>query len=65
MGTFICKSPDMDATCRLDATTLGGVATTNPTETVAMSGSQKAGLTGKLGVKGSSAMFDLTTQVSD
>ena len=64
-GSFVCKSADLDAACRLDATTLGGVATTSPSEALAMSGTVKAGINGKLGVRGSSALFDINTQAGE
>jgi hypothetical protein len=71
VGTFHCKSVDLEATCVLDATTLGGVATTSSTETISMKGSPKTGLSGKLGVKGTlglngaPTMFELITQAAD
>ena len=58
-GSFRCASREA-ATCRLDATTLGGIATSSPSETIRLAGPETSGLKGQLGVKGTHAMFDLT-----
>ena len=58
-GSFRCASRE-EASCRLDATTLGGLATNSPSETVRLAGPERAALKGQLGVQGTRAMFDLT-----
>jgi hypothetical protein len=49
-GTYRC-APE-DGACRLDATTNTGLATSSTSETLAMTGTERTGLTGQLGVKG-------------
>ncbi len=61
-GTFRCRGEPENPTCRLDATTNGGIATLTPSETIVLTGNQRSGLTGQLGVKG--AMFPLTAKVA-
>lgn len=58
-GTFHCKSEGDDVSCHLDANTSGGITTNSPSEIVSLAGTDKTGLKGHLGVKGSNAMFDL------
>jgi hypothetical protein len=65
IGTFRCKSEGDDVSCRLDASTSGGITTNSPSELVTLVGTDKTGLKGRLGVKGSDAMFDLTASRAD
>ena len=58
-GSFHCADRD-EGRCRLDATTIGGLATNSPSETVRLAGSEASGLKGQLGVEGTHAMFNLT-----
>jgi hypothetical protein len=58
-GTFRCHGVVGAETCRLDAETTSGLVTTSPSESVVLSGSEKQGLTGSLGVKGSTADFSI------
>jgi hypothetical protein len=58
-GSFRCQGGPLADPCKLDAETTSGVVTTGPTESVALVGTEKHGLTGTLGVKGSSANFKL------
>jgi hypothetical protein len=51
-GTFKCRGTGEDQSCKLDATTVGGVTTNSQTETVQLSGSEGPGLTGEIGVRG-------------
>ncbi len=56
-GSFRCHGAAGAELCRLDAETTSGLVTTSPSENVVLAGSEKQGLTGSLGVKGSSANF--------
>jgi hypothetical protein len=64
-GTFHCEGAGGDVVCRLDANTSNGITTNRPSELVTLAGTDKAGLKGHLGVKGSTAMFDLTATQAD
>jgi hypothetical protein len=59
MGTFRCAGKD-EGHCQLDATTAGGLATKEPSETVRLAGPEASTLKGQLGVKGTKAVFELT-----
>ena len=60
-GTFRCAG---NGNCRLDAETMGGIATNAPAETLVLKGSATA-LTGRLGVPGQSTSFALKTGQSE
>jgi hypothetical protein len=62
-GRFRCQRTDHDENCHLEATTNGGVATMAPSETLSLSGTQSAEMTGQLGVKG--AFFPVKAKASD
>jgi hypothetical protein len=64
-GTFHCTNGGDDLACRLDANTSSGITTTSPSELVTLEGTDKTGLKGRLGVKGSTALFDLTAVHAD
>lgn len=64
-GTFRCKNEQSDVSCRLDANMSGGITTNSRSELVTLVGTDKTGLKGRLGVKGSDAMFDLTATRAD
>ncbi len=59
MGTFRCTGKE-DARCQLDAATVGGLATKEPSEIVRLAGPEGAELRGQLGVRGTRAVFDLS-----
>lgn len=61
-GTYRCRDASPQPTCRLDATTSTGITTKEPSESLVLSGTERAGLKGQLGVKGTKAMFELVTQ---
>jgi hypothetical protein len=51
-GTFRCQGPAEDQTCRVSATTTSGIVTQSSEEEISLAGSEKAGLSGEIGVKG-------------
>jgi hypothetical protein len=51
-GTFKCQGPPEDQTCRLSAKTTSGIVTQSAEEDILLSGSERTGLTGQIGVKG-------------
>jgi hypothetical protein len=51
-GTFKCQGTTEDQTCRLSAKTTSGIVTQSAEEDVLLSGSERSGLTGQIGVKG-------------
>jgi hypothetical protein len=60
-GTYVCRSAPEGASCQVNAATSNGITTRSPTETLTLSGSEAAGLHGRLGVIGSKALFSLHT----
>lgn len=57
-GTFQCQP---GGNCRLDSATTNGIATNSPTETVILTGTNKA-MAGQLGVKEQGMMYPLKTE---
>lgn len=65
-GTYKCIGSGPDTACSLQATTLGGVVTMSPTETISMTGSGDDGsLTGKIGVPGSAVNLPIAASVAN
>jgi hypothetical protein len=64
-GTFHCATEDGDVVCRLNADTSNGVTTKSPSEVLTLTGSNKVGLKGDIGVKGSDKMFEITAIPAD
>lgn len=58
-GTFRCTSRSGQQSCALQATTIGGVATMNPSEFISMTSSDPSTLTGTIGVPGSAVNLPL------
>jgi hypothetical protein len=64
-GFLRCQSTKDDGVCRLDASTTSGLVSTSPSEEITLSGSERTGFSGQLGVKGSSAMFALRGSLAE
>ena len=64
-GTYRCRPANPEPTCRLDAVTSSGMTTREPSESLILSGTERAGLAGLLGVKGTKAMFDIVAHPSE
>lgn len=61
-GTFKCTGDASAPSCVLDASTVGGIVTTSPTETVSLSSDSTSVLTGTIGVQGSSVNLPLAAK---
>ena len=61
-GAYRCRPANPEPICKLEATTATGITTKDPSETLSMSGTERTGMKGQLGVKGTKAMFEITAQ---
>ena len=61
-GTLRCKGGGEAQTCDLQATAVGGLTTTSSAEAISLSGREDARLDGKIGVKGSAAVFQISAK---